>query len=57
MVLNLCQEIFPKNQKLYTMAFSLALIELPEEADNLIRTAQRDKRTFEHRKETFELRT
>ena len=57
MVLNLGQEIFPKNQKSYTMAFSLELIALPEEADNLIRTAQRDKRTFEHRKETFELRT
>lgn len=39
------------------MTFSLTMIELPEDADNLIKTAQRDKRIFEHRKESLELRT
>ena len=39
------------------MTFSLSMIELPEDADNLIKTAQRDKRIFEHRKESLELRT
>jgi hypothetical protein len=39
------------------MEYSLELIALPEEADNLIKTAKRDKRIFEHRKESLELRT
>jgi hypothetical protein len=38
------------------MAFSLELIASPEEADNLIKTAQRDKRIFVHRKESLDLR-
>jgi hypothetical protein len=39
------------------MAISLELITLPEEADSLLKTAQRDKRIFEHRKESIDLRT
>lgn len=39
------------------MNYSLELITLPAEAGCLLRIAQRDKRIFEHRKETLEIRT
>ncbi len=39
------------------MAFSLESITLPGEADSLINLALRDKRIFEHRKESLDLRT
>jgi hypothetical protein len=39
------------------MAFSLDLIELSAEADNLIKTANRDRRILVHRRESLTLRT
>lgn len=38
------------------MAFTLNLITVPQEADSLIKMANRDKRNLEHRKESFDLR-
>ncbi len=38
------------------MKISLGLIRLPEEADSLLKTAQRDKRIFENRRETLNIR-
>jgi hypothetical protein len=38
------------------MAYSLNLLTLSSEADGLIKTAQRDKRNLEHRREAFDLR-
>ena len=39
------------------MSYSLNLIALPSEADSLIQTAQREKRTLENRKETLLIRS
>jgi hypothetical protein len=39
------------------MSISLELITSPEEADSLLKTAQRDKRVIEHRKDSIDFRT
>lgn len=38
------------------MSYSLNLITLPSEADSLIKTAEREKRNLEHRKDSYQLR-